>query len=305
MKTCNWNCVYCQLGRTMPINNERKDYYKPEEILSEVRQALNTHPTGSIDWVTFIGSGETCLHASLGTMIRAVKTMTDLPVAVITNGSLLYLPEVREELCAADAVLPSLDAGNPDLYRKINRPHPKLTFESLVEGLKAFRKQYSGKLWIEVMLLGGLNDTEAALQEIALVLKDINPDEVHILTPTRPPVETWVSIPDEEGLLRAQAILGQAAQIVHPASGTFELDPDKDMLDSIVSIITRHPMRESEILTTLEKWQSTDVLQTLKDLQASGKAQPVVRYGVRFWSAAPAFYPNGNNKGLKNSQNQG
>jgi wyosine [tRNA(Phe)-imidazoG37] synthetase (radical SAM superfamily) len=116
LKTCNWNCVYCQLDRTKPVTNERKVDFPPEEILAEVKRALADHQLGEIDWVTFVGSGEPLLHASMGYLIRQVKNLTDLPVAVITNGSLLYLPVVRQVLAVADAVLQSLDAGTPELY---------------------------------------------------------------------------------------------------------------------------------------------------------------------------------------------
>lgn len=126
-KTCNWNCVYCQLGRTAPVTNVRRDYFPPDVIVAQTSHALRSHSSGAIDWVTFVGSGEPTLHASLGWMIRQIKALTPIPVAVITNGSLLYQPEVREELIAADAVLPTLDAGNGQLYCAINRPHPFLT----------------------------------------------------------------------------------------------------------------------------------------------------------------------------------
>ncbi len=217
LKTCNWNCVYCQLGRTKHFVNQRKDFFDPELILAEVNDCLKAHKSGEIDWVTFIGSGETTLHASLGEMIHEVKKMTPLPIAVITNGSLLYLPEVREELSCADAVLPTLDAGNAELYRKINRPHPQLTFERVIDGLMAFRSEYSGKLWVEVMLVKGLNDGEVELKELAGYMEKIEPDEIHIVQPTRPPVELWVQTPDEEGLLRAQAILGKTSRIIEDA----------------------------------------------------------------------------------------
>ncbi len=200
LKTCNWNCVYCQLGRTMPLTNERREYVLDENILFEVERALRSRANGGIDWVTFVGSGEPTLHLYLGEIIRRVKTLTALPVAVITNGSLLYLPEVRQELSVADAILPTLDAGTAELYRKINRPHPQITFERLVDGLVAFRKEYRGKLWVEVMLVKGLNDTSQALEDIAKVLHRVKPDAVHINLPTRPPVETWVKPTDEEGL---------------------------------------------------------------------------------------------------------
>ena len=291
LKTCNWNCVYCQLGRTRPVTNARKAYYPADDILAEVRQALESHAPGEIDWVTFVGSGEPTLHEDIGYLIRGVKALTDLPVAVITNGSLLYLPEVREALRPADAVMPTLDAGNAALYRKINRPHPAITFERLVDGLTAFREMYRGHLWVEVMLVRGLNDTESALREIAALLKRIRPDEVHVLMPTRPPVEPWVQPPDEEGLLRARAILGDVARVVPPISGTFDLRGDEDIVEAILGIITRHPMRHEELVRTLRHWAPEQVTAALNELEHSGRAQVVERYGVRFWSASPAFFP--------------
>lgn len=292
LKTCNWNCVYCQLGRTIPLTNERSEYFPSEDMLAEVEQALAAHRPGEIDWVTFVGSGETTLHASLGWLIRGVKALTRLPVAVITNGSLLYLPEIRQELYPADAVLPSLDAGNARLYRQINRPHPGTTFTRLVDGLVEFRKEFHGRLWVEVMLVKGLNDTEAALQEIAAVLKSIQPDEVHILQPDRPPVETWVQPSDEEGLLRASTILGDAARVFHPASGSFDLSGCGSLVESVIGIITRHPMREEELIETLTLFSPEDVFATLAELEKCGKAQVVERYGARFWSASSAVYPS-------------
>lgn len=292
LKTCNWNCVYCQLGRTVPLVNARKNYIPPEVILAEVQAALAAHRSGEIDWITFVGSGEPTLHASLGLLIRQVKSLTDLPVAVITNGTLLYLPGVRAELIAADAVLPTLDAGTPKLYRSINRPHPDITFERLVRGLSAFREQYTGKLWIEVMLVRSLNDSEPALRHIAAVLRKIKPDEVHINLPTRPPAETWVQPPDDEGLMRATAILGDSAHVVQPIEGTFDLSGCNDLTDAIVGVITRHPMREEQLRHALERWSPGQVEEALAELEASGRAQVIERYGARFWSAAASRYPD-------------
>ena len=247
LKTCNWNCVYCQLGRTKPLVNERKNYFPPEEILTEVRLALKSHQPGDIDWVTFVGSGEPTLHASIGWLIQQVKEMTDLPVAVITNGSLLYLPAVRNALMNADAVLPSLDAGNSKLFRKINRPYPEITFKRMLHGLVTFQRNYWHSLWIELMLVRGLNDTEEALEAIADALQQICPDEVHINLPTRPPVETWVQPPDEEGLMRVRAILGKNVKVVHPVEGAFDLGDSDNLVEAILGIITRHPMRVEEL----------------------------------------------------------
>jgi len=291
LKTCNWNCVYCQLGRTVPLVNDRKAYVPRQEIFDQVKQSIMTHQTGDIDWITFVGSGEPTLHIDIGWLIHKVKSFTQIPVAVITNGALLYLPEIRQDLMEADAVLPSLDAGNAWLFRKINRPHPESTFERLVNGLIEFRGIYSGKLWVEVMLLKGINDTEEGLRDILLTLQKIYPDEVHINIPTRPPVETWVQPPDEEGLLRARAILGNIAKIVHPITGTFDLSGYDSLVDAVVGIITRHPMQENEVFDTLANWSPDSVRKTLIELENCGQAKVIERYGTRFWSAARTNFP--------------
>jgi wyosine [tRNA(Phe)-imidazoG37] synthetase (radical SAM superfamily) len=291
LKTCNWNCVYCQLGRTKPLSNVRGEFFPPEDILAEVKQALASHTPGDIDWVTFVGSGETTLYARIGWLIAQVKSITSLPLAVITNGSLLYQPDVRRELFTADAVLPSLDAGNAMLYRKINRPHPAVSYKKLVDGLVAFRKEYHGKLWLEVMLVQGLNDTPGALLEIAAIVQEIRPDEVHILQPDRPPAENWVQPPDKKALLDAQAILGDVARIVQIHHGDFELQGPDSLVEAVIGIITRHPMREDELVQTLKRYAPADIANTLVELEKSGRAQIVERLGTRFWSATPSYYP--------------
>jgi wyosine [tRNA(Phe)-imidazoG37] synthetase (radical SAM superfamily) len=160
----------------------------------------------------------------------------------------------------------------------------------LSSGLIDFRREYDGKLWVEVMLVSGLNDTEAALKEIAIWFEKIRPDEVHLVQPTRPAAETWVKPPDQEGLQRARAILGETSRIVMPAVGSFDFSGEEDLIDAIVGIITRHPMRESELIDTLAKWSASDVSDTLSHLQESGRAQVVIREGVRFWSTSEAYY---------------
>jgi len=292
LKTCNWNCVYCQLGRSVPLTNERKEYAPRAEVLAEARAALAAHPAGAIDWVSFVGSGEPTLHSGIGWLIREVQAGTDRPVAVITNGSLLHLPEVRRDLATADAVLPTLDAGTPELYRRLNRPHPDVTFERIVEGLSAFRAGYTGRLWVEVMLIRGANDTEEALEAIAAVLRPIGPDAIHVNLPIRPPAETWVEPPDEAGLERATRILGGLAQVVQPAQGIFDLSGGPDLIDAIVSVITRHPMRQDELERALARWAPGHVRQALAELAVSGRAQKVERHGVRFWGLAHAHFPD-------------
>lgn len=290
LKTCNWNCVYCQLGRSVPLVNERREYVPRKQIISEVQSALESNPPASIDWVTFVGSGEPLLHSGMGWMLRQVQQITDLPVAVITNGALLYKPDVRAEIVSAQAVLPSLDAGNPRLYRKINRPYPQLTFERLVEGLAAFRQEYTGELWVEVMLIQGLNDSPQALEEMALALQRIQPDQVHLNLPTRPPAETWVQSPDEQTMQRARAMFGEVSQVVSPKEGYLGFNQNDPLTEVILGLITRHPMQEETLVAGLSAWTAEEVQAALLQLKESSAAQPIQRFGVQFWSAAAARY---------------
>lgn len=289
-KTCNWNCVYCQLGRSTPLQRERKDYVPPDEVVAEVKEAVAQQGEGAVDWITFGGSGEPTLHASLGRMVREVKAATAAPVAVLTNGSLLYLPEVRADLMPADAVLPTLDAGTEEIYFRVNRPRPELTFDRLVGGLVAFRKAYAGKLWVEVMLVKGLNDSEGALRALAAVLEDVQPDEIHINRPVRPPAEVWVEAPSDETLARASAILGPRAHVVAPRSAVLDLSAYGDIADAVLSILDRHPMSVAELAEALGRWDAARVDAALVDLAATGRVRQVQRLGQTFWASAEARY---------------
>jgi wyosine [tRNA(Phe)-imidazoG37] synthetase (radical SAM superfamily) len=289
-KTCNWNCVYCQLGRTTPLSSERRDLAPVDEVLEEVQVALDACGD-DLDWVTFVGSGEPTLHSGLGRMIREVQAMVALPTAVITNGALLHREDVRRELAAADAVMPSLDAGSEALYRAINRPYPGLSLERHLGGLAAFRRGFAGRLWLEVMLVAGLNDTEAALRDLAGALLRIDPDAVHVNVPSRPPAETWVRAPELSVLERARSILGTGAHLVLPVPGDFELDADATIADAVVELVTRHPTSDHELMTALSRhWASDELARALRAMVADGRVQLLERQGQWFWTAGPYRY---------------
>ena len=146
-KYCTFDCVYCQLGASGKTEVERRSFYEPSSAAAQIIEAARA--CRDIDYISLSGSGEPTLNGDIGWIIRKVKEAVPIPVAVITNGSLLYLPEVRKDLLHADVVLPSLDAGSPEVYEKINRPHPSLEFSGLLEGLRAFRRDYRGEVWLE------------------------------------------------------------------------------------------------------------------------------------------------------------
>ncbi|MCD6289050.1 MAG: radical SAM protein [Anaerolineae bacterium] len=285
-KTCNYNCVYCQLGRTVPMTNERRDFFPPEDILAEVQRALETHAPGEIDYITFVGQGEPLLYAGLGRLIRGIKELTEIPIALITNGSLLFMPTVREEAAAADVVMPTLDAADEETFRRVNRPWPSLHIAEIIEGMVAFREVFQGQLWVEVMLVKGINDSEEVLSGIARALERIRPDQVHLNVPIRPPAEEWVEPPDEEGLIRATAILGEVAPIITPAEGSFGLAEDMPLDEAVVEIIRRHPMREEKVKETLSRFTSGQVHEMLTALERSGQARRRVYRGQVFWEYA-------------------
>ena len=170
-KTCNYSCIYCQLGRTDKMTNKRQEFYKTEDIIAEFKQYLKD--SDKFDIVTVVGEGEPTLAANLGELVVALKALTDKPVAVITNGALLSDPQVREELCHADMVLPSLDAYNQEISKKIDRPYGTIKFEEEFEGLKKFTHMYEGELWLEIMLVDGINDDEQSILKFQELLKEL------------------------------------------------------------------------------------------------------------------------------------
>ncbi|NMW19296.1 MAG: radical SAM protein [Chlorobiaceae bacterium] len=283
-KSCSWNCVYCQLGKTRKFVTERQEFFPREDILEEIRQAIAANK--ELDWITFVGSGETMLYKGIGWLIGEVKKLTTTPVAVITNGSLLYLPEVREELFMADAVLPSLNAGSEALHKQIDRPAAGLTFRQHVEGLAAFRREYKGRLWIEVMLLGGINDSDEALHELAAVIKEINPDMVHLVLPTRPAPEQEVRLPSEERIEEVIAILSTVAPVVHPVKGTMELRNVPDMLQAVTAIVSRHPVQQRELQKAIADCfpgENDKISEVMQDMLATGRFKLVEHEGEPYW----------------------
>ena len=248
-KTCSYSCVYCQLGRTTQLRAGRKSFFPKEDILAEIIESV---PKDGTDYVTFVGDGEPTLNKDLGWLIQRTKEELHLPVAVITNGSLLFKEDVREDLGKADVVIPTLDACSERVFRIINRPHRNVRFEQMLQGLVDFRREYSEQIWIEVMLIKDLNDTTVELQGIKNAIDMINPDRVYALTPIRPPAEPWVRPSDPETILKAQEIMGGAIPVTGLETGQFGLGEFSDARQAILEIGSRHPLRREQV-TEIEK----------------------------------------------------
>jgi wyosine [tRNA(Phe)-imidazoG37] synthetase (radical SAM superfamily) len=289
-KTCDYSCVYCQLGRTTHMTIQRKDFFPPEELLNEIKRVIeveSSHSHKEIDFVTFVGEGEPTLCRSLGWLIMKTKEIADIPIAVDTNGSLLYREDVRNDLSQADVVMPSLDAGTAETFRRINRPHRGIVFEAVVEGMEKFRQEYDGEMWVEVMLVKGLNDSEEELEAIKSRLEHIEPNRTYINVPIRPPAEPWAVPPDKESIALAHAILGDVNVIDITAEETGEFSPKgfTNPEDAILAIIRRHPMREEQVIETLKKFEIEErgVHDSLTRLEESGKIKKVEYRKKVFW----------------------
>lgn len=287
-KTCNYSCVYCQLGRTNHMTNTRQDFFPPEDILNDITNAVKINPK-RIDYITFVGEGEPTLCASLGYLIRQTKSRTHLPVAVITNGSLLYDSAVKNDLLNADIVLPSLDAGSSETFLKINRPHKSINFYSVLSGLKDFSKVFHGQLWIEIMLVKNLNDSEEELKKFSKVLEDVNLDRVYINVPIRPPAEHWVEIPDEVTIIKAHELM-RSYVIAGYENGNFHIANPSQLYSEILKICERHPMREEQIRNLANEFDANgnEIIAKLKNdpdvkvIQYRGKSFFVVKPKNRF-----------------------
>jgi len=190
-KTCSLNCVYCECGATTALTLKRDEYMPTDEIIAELDDYLKSEPP--LDYITFSGSGEPTLHNGIGCIVNFLKERHPrYKVAVLTNGTLLHDSSLRKEIIGADLVMPSLDVVSEEVFKKVNRPHGAVSVDSMIEGLTALRKEFRGDLWLEILVVPGLNDSESELQMIKKALGRIKPDKVQINTLDRPGAESWV-----------------------------------------------------------------------------------------------------------------
>ena len=272
-KTCNFSCIYCQLGRTDIMTNTRKMFFPVQKIMSEFDEVFKKGIF--FDVVTIVGEGEPTLYLGLGELIDAIKQRTDKPVALITNGALLYDSDLRQEAAKADIVLPTLDAYDETSFRKINRPFGQLSFESVNAGLIAFSEEYEGQLWLEIMLMAGINDDDDSLSKYEQALKKIKYDRLYLNTPVRPPAEAGVEFISCEAMNKAAARLGGISIDLLVSQG-FHSEIEDDY-EAILSIIKRHPMNQFEIRSFLES-RNSKLIEWVMDLLGRDENINVLNY---------------------------
>jgi wyosine [tRNA(Phe)-imidazoG37] synthetase (radical SAM superfamily) len=211
-KTCSFDCVFCQLGRTTERTVERREYVPVAEVIAELEDWLGGG--GAADYITLAGSGEPTLHTEFGRVIDFVRAKAGIPVALLTNGSLLSDPEVREQAARAQVVKVSLSAWDQASLEQVNRPAHGIQFERLVEGQRLFREQFRGELWMEVFLVWGMNTTSEDVARIAKLAKTVRPDRIQLNTAVRPPCEEYVVAVPGERLAELAGLFDPPAEVI-------------------------------------------------------------------------------------------
>jgi wyosine [tRNA(Phe)-imidazoG37] synthetase (radical SAM superfamily) len=280
-KVCTYACVYCQLGRTIKMQIERQSFYDPEELLHAV-QSKAEKAGGPVDYLTFVTDGEPTLDINLGREIELLKPL-DIPVAVITNSSLVWREDVREALMGADWVSLKVDAVEESVWQQIDRPYGRLRLAAILDGMLRFGRDYAGTLATETMLVAGLNDGEGHLRQVADFLARLRPDRAYLSIPTRPPAEAWVQPPNEEILNRAYQVLSKRVEQVEYLIG-YEGDAfafTGNVEEDLLSITAVHPMRENAVDALLARagvgWP------TVRRLIEQGQLVETVYEGRRYY----------------------
>lgn len=268
---CNYSCIYCQLGRTRNMTNERKRYFDHRDIVEEFKLYLSKDI--KFDVATIVGDGEPLLYADLGILIDELKLLTDKPIALITNGSLLFDSKVREDLKNADIILPSLDATDEEMFKKINRPHGSIKFDDVIRGLQIFSNEYKGQLWIETMIVEGINDNRKFFLDLKELLGTIKYHKLYINSPVRPPAETYVKQVSKDVIEEAVSILG-GISIDKLASEGFYSKVEDDY-EAVLSIVRRHPMNQFEIKSFIEQRGKSDIKDFFEKLNNDDKIEMV------------------------------
>ncbi len=247
MKTCSYDCIFCQLGRTNKKTAGRREFFPLGEICDELGHWLKTD--GHAEYITLAGSGEPTLYSRFGELIDFIHGQTNIPVLLLSNGSLFKLPEVREAASKADVVKLSMSAWNQNLFDTINRPVRELTFEDMAAGEIEFRNNFKGKLILEVFLLSGINATMADVRKIAKITDRIKPEMIHLNTVTRPPAEGFACAVDKKKLERFATLFTPVAKIPTELSENALVNKDINE-EMIIDLIQRRPVTPKQLADT-------------------------------------------------------
>ena len=279
-KTCSLDCIYCQLGRTLNKTIERKEYIATDDISREIEETLREGKR--IDYITFSGSGEPTLNSEIRRMIVRIKELTPIPVAILTNGTLLYQPRMREDLMGADLVIPSLDTVTQQIFELINRPHPSLKIDQLVTGIETFSKEFNGKVWLEIMLVKEINDSPGEIEKIAQVIREMNLEKVQLNTVARPPVEEFARPLSTEDLKNIRTVLGEKCEIIAELKRPTQKAYKREVAKTILSMVKRRPLTLVDISHCLGLHRN-ETIKYLQVLEKKHQIRTKVHSGERYY----------------------
>jgi wyosine [tRNA(Phe)-imidazoG37] synthetase (radical SAM superfamily) len=299
-KTCSFDCVYCQLGKTAQKTWRRGRFIPTYEILAQIRRAVRSGRR--IDHITFSGSGEPTLNVEIGRLIREIKKVTSTPVAVLTNSSLLSRKSVRQALRAADVVVPSLDAATAAGFRRVNRPHPSIRVGNIIGGLERFRREFKGQIWLEIMLVKGVNDSPSDIQALKRVIDRINPDKVQLNTVVRPPAEKWAEPLGPKALENIKKELGGQAEVVVDFRKKTQALAARALRREILAMVERRPVTVKDMATSLGRKES-EVRRELQTLLRWRRIRHCRHQGSVYYETLESS--NRNNEGESHGRNQG
>ncbi|NLF08452.1 MAG: radical SAM protein [Pirellulaceae bacterium] len=280
-KTCSYDCIYCQLGRTTCKTVERKQWMPMHRLLEDLEKKLDTRP----DYITLSGSGEPTLFKPLDKLIDGIRAMTDVPIAVLTNGSLLHLKEVQRELLKVDLAVPSLDAGSEKTFRLVNRPHESISFEQMLAGLIEFRRIFDGPYWLEVFIIGAYTTFEQELAEIRRCVERIQPDRVQLNTVTRPPAESYAATVPREQLEEIAATFSPPAEVIADFRTVAGDEVGRAGREEILQLLQRRPCSIDDIVGGLTLHRN-EVLKHVEHLCADGFLEESRVGGKLYYKAA-------------------
>lgn len=279
-KTCSLNCIYCQLGPTTKKTIHRKEYLSSSEILSQIKKKLSSDQR--IDYITFSGSGEPTLNKILEKLIREIRKITSIPVAVLTNSTLLSQKSTREALMDADLVVPSLDAATQEIFVKVNRPHSSLKLEEIIEGLRKLRQEFKGSIWLEIMLVKGVNDSPSHIRKLKEAITKIKPDKVQLNTVIRPPAEEFARPLNLRELEKINKVFGKNCEIIAEFSREAQKSTPENLEGAILSLIQRRPATLTDISNSLGKHKN-EIIKYLNLLLVDGKIKSVIHKGLKYF----------------------
>ncbi|MBN1795943.1 MAG: radical SAM protein [Sedimentisphaerales bacterium] len=285
-KVCPLDCVYCQLGRTTEKTIERSQYAPIEDVLAELKTYLDRKVQA--DYITLSGSGEPTLHSRLGELIEKIKSMTDIPVAVLTNGVLFYDESVRADCSKADLVLPSLDGAGQEEFEKINRPYAGISIENVVAGLSEFRRQYKGRIWLEVFIVEGFNTEAGQIAKIKSAIAKIKPDKIQLNSVARPTADNNIKKVDSKRLLEIANQLGQDCEIITPGNWGNKTSPMyigiKRTRQDVLDMLRRRPCSLEDLCRGLGLVRN-EAVKYIESLQNEGLIQAVETEGIVYFKS--------------------